>query len=148
MSEWTELVDILKKFPEKQAYNIIRTGILSGAELVAAAAKRLAPVDTGALAKSIKARRASGRGKDVLRAVVEAGGGKGEAWYANIVEKGHLVKQEDGKTVGQVPAKPYMVPAIEETKDQILSTIESTIRDEIMHKAFKGFNARRRRSRK
>lgn len=150
-----ELKKALVELPKRVQYNVLRTSIFRGAQTVRDAAKQKlisnGSVRTGKLSRDIKARRSRGTNTEVV-AVVEAGTGKG--WYARFVEKGHAVKQTTGyeqgrkvrlkpgqaaysrirpkrATVGHVPAKPFMVPALEENREKIKQDILKGVSEEI-----------------
>lgn len=117
------------------------------------AAKRFAPVDSGALRNSIgftfgdyaadnsNVRGVSGGGGHELSVTIHAG--DKTAWYASLVEFGtaaHLIKPREeggslninGRQVDQVQhpggsARPYFYPAYRLTKKQLKSRIRSAV---------------------
>lgn len=85
---------------------------LDAAEIVAAKARQLAPVDSGALRDSIRAARSKfADGGAVVLA------GSQEAFYPHMIEYG----------TSHAPAKPFLRPALEASASQIKDLIESAI---------------------
>jgi HK97 gp10 family phage protein len=91
-------------------------------EIIADRARALCPVDTGALKKSIRVRRLKGDPKLDVRIYagnrVEGGsmkkGAARGAFYAHMVEYGTV----------KMPAKPFLRPALNGSKGQIMSAME------------------------
>lgn len=143
------LIDQLREFSERVQYNVLRTSIFRGAQMVRDLAKQKlqsnGSVKTGRLLRDIKASRARSSLKTEVVAKVEGGTrrGKRAAWYGFLVEKGHLVKRGKGgkgknkKTIGQVPARPFLVPALEENKEKIKQEILEGLKKELQ-KAISG----------
>lgn len=82
----------------------------AAAELVAARAKERVPVDTGRLRDAIHVERDSGG-----FAVVA---GDTEAFYGHIVEHGGV----------RTPAHPFLVPAVEESRDEAIELVALALR--------------------
>jgi hypothetical protein len=123
---------------------------------------------TGRLLRDIRAIRIKSTKEEVI-ADVQGGTrrGKKSGWYGRLVEKGHLIKHAIGfeargknsrsfekttqgpatqirkkkEEVGHVPARPFLVPALEENKGLILKAIADGIQIEIkkvLEKAMSG----------
>lgn len=110
-----------------------RAALHAGAELVAAEARRLAPVDTGALRDSIKVAderdaRIYGKvnGADVSVFIGPVGSTEeGDVFYARFVEFG----------TRYMKAQPFMRPAIQSKREDaerlVLSTLRANLIDSI-----------------
>lgn len=131
MSEEVEgmqrLIKKLRTFPERVQKNVLRTAIYRGAQAVRDSAKANAASmgvrDTGALIKSIKARRSRGA-RDEVVSKVEVG-----KFYARFVELGFLHKGGE-----HVAARPFMRTAVEQNREKIVDTVQKGIREEIEKK--------------
>lgn len=139
--------------PVKTREQIRKTLASSAADMVDAA-KRFAPVDSGALRNSIGYTFGSHTADNANVRGVGSGGGDHElsvsihagdktAWYASLVEFGtvaHVIKPREpggsltigGRQVDQVQhpgasARPYFYPAYRLTKKQLKSRIRSSV---------------------
>ena len=105
----------------------LRAAVLSGAEIVADVASQLAPRSEdgshghkpGFLADNIKAEQQFTRRQDKAEAHV---GMDKEAWYGQLQETG---------TVHQ-PAQPFLRPALDETKDDVVDQVADELRARIL----------------
>lgn len=102
----------------------------AGAKFIVDEAKRLAPKKSGALASGITAQ--VGR-MQVGRVQINISYNKRQ-WYGKLVELGHALKRKrGGKTVGHVPAKPFLRPALdakaEAAKDAVGASLRASLRD-------------------
>lgn len=96
------------------------------ADLIAAEAKRLAPEKTGALKRGIVAR---------VSKVSAHFMGQGSAYVGvdyHIAPHAHLV--EYGARGGQMPAKPFMRPAIQSKQAEALRLIDTDLQQRINRK--------------
>ena len=83
-------------------------------EIVGEKARQLVPVDTGKLKATIRVARLKGDPKQNIR--VYAGNRlKGGAFYAHMVEKGTV----------KMKAKPFLRPALNASKGQIMAIMEN-----------------------
>jgi HK97 gp10 family phage protein len=87
-----ELDAALKALPVNLAKKHLRTALRAGAKIVQAEAKLLAPVESGALKKSIKVRAGKRSRRGGVRIVVTTGSKdslfKGDQWYGGPIEFG------------------------------------------------------------
>lgn len=144
------LPELKKKFGEltdKQQRGVLRTAIRAGGTMVAREAKRLVPVKTGALKKSIGVKVSVKQG-----GVTEATIGFGRRqYYGLMVELGHsqvfrtkevirrvrmkatgeIKEHRRKKTVGFVPARPFLRPALEGNEQRIVEIIAQNFRKHI-----------------
>src|SRR5689334_6562106 len=83
----------LRSLEPRVARKVITQSLREGAKIVAAEARRLVPVDTGQLKKSIKVR--TGKARKGRKSVIVMTGNqnlfKGQQFYAGFVEYGHRV---------------------------------------------------------
>lgn len=94
--------------------------LLVGARIIRDKAKKLVRVKTKRLRKAIRAKVGRRRGK--THATAFAAVDRKKAPHAHLIEFGHaLVK--DGKTIGTVPAYPFLGPAVEQTHKQVAATV-------------------------
>lgn len=124
----------LKKLPEKIQKNIMRAAIQAGASTLAKRIKAAAPVDTGALRKSIKAKRKRGKPTEVQSDVVTT------APHAHLIEFGHALKKGTGDkqtTIGQVPANPFFRNTLDQSRGDIVREITKKIVDRLASEASK-----------
>lgn len=133
MTGGAELERRLKALPGKIAKKLIRRALRSGAKIILAQAKANAPVDTGALKKSLKVRAAKRRGRGSVGVTVSTAEGdfKGDQFYASFIEYGHKRGKRPGKGATdareEVPARPFMRPAFDEKKQEAVNVISSTL---------------------
>ena len=99
-----EFEKVLQRMPLEIQLFVARYGCLAMGRVIAREARRLVPVDTGALRKSIRARtvRERFRGRKIPSAAGVFVGGTGAA-HANLVEHGTV----------KTSAKPFLRPAIQ-----------------------------------
>lgn len=123
-------------------------GLTQGLEAIAATAKYLAPVDTGDLRNSIKARPVTLKDGGVSGEVAataehaihqemgtgepgRASGGNGSGDMATYRTGGWVYPTKDGGfrfTRGQ-PAQPYMYPAYQGEKDAVIQAVADAIKE-------------------
>ena len=128
----TQLLRLLRNFPDRIQRNIINSVAGRGATVVKKHAKKNirqnGSVETGQLLNSLKSKKKKGvHGEQWIYT-------KDTAWYAHLVEFGTAPRRlarpipfeiEPGKWItlsytGQMPAKPFMRPAVEENQREIL----------------------------
>lgn len=137
----------LNKISDVAKSEIMEKAVKSGAKVVQAQAKELAPVDTGELRNSIKVKTNVENGKiqgivytnKEYAPYVEFGTGPvGEANKPDLppeVASEITYKQEGwhtprGYTQGQKP-QPFLYPALESSKDKVNKAVKNSIRKEI-----------------
>lgn len=89
--------------------------LLRGAKIIRDEARRRAPVYTGTLKRSIKARRGKRRAK--YYATAYAAADRKIAPHAHLVEYGTV----------KMNAKPYWRPAVDATREQVMRTVNEGI---------------------
>ena len=119
-----EMKDALKKLDKSTVEELITASLVSGALLIANKAKELAPIKTGTLRRSIHV-----GGHTELTRDFESGSSE----YSDLGAPGSLQAivgtnleyapyQEYGTSRG-VPAHPYMKPAMDTERDNVLKEI-------------------------
>lgn len=116
-----DTTDFLKSLPDKITEKIVKKSLRVGGNVLKNRIKQLAPVKTGATRKSIKiktSRTKSGSGTvaikvrvGVIKKFTSKSGQPRQVNYAKSLEFG----------IHGMPARPFVRPAFEETKDAILS---------------------------
>lgn len=106
--------------------NVGRRSLMKAAEPTADLAARLAPTERGILSFSISistklTSRHRGEKEDEIEVYIGPAGGQGALYYASHVEFGTV----------DAPAQPYMRPAWESTKSQVLGLIISSLKFEV-----------------
>lgn len=132
-----ELDKVLQSLAATTARGVTRRALTRALEPVAEAARGMAPKDTGKLAENIgvsskltksQAREARGTtSRDVQTLYV------GPQWAsAHLVEFGTGPRHhKSGKFVGVMPPQPFMRPAWDQNRQQVLDTLTDEIRAEI-----------------
>lgn len=124
-----ELARSLDQFSDQVARNITSKALAEAAEPMARAARAMAPKDSGELRESISASTRANikgrlRNKNLRFAFVGPSYSKYDAHYAphaHLVEFGTAVRHhKDGKYVGQAPAQPFMRPAFDQYKQEVV----------------------------
>ena len=122
------LFDDLMRLESKDAAKIIKKGLRQAATVVRNRAKKLVPVDTGLLRKSIKVYQTKGQRKHFYSYSVTGGGmtkkGKasaymGEAYYGGFIELG----------TKRMKPHPFLAPAFDTTKNEALDALQHKVRD-------------------
>lgn len=132
------LRDILDALPGKLGRQKVGEILRKAEKPLIAAAKAKAPKGNGDLIKSIGGIAGRGGGRGEQRYVGPRRGGANKGYAGHLVEYGTGPrKQKDGTNTGSMPAQPYMRPAYEETKDQIVQIIS----DEVAAVIADGFKA-------
>jgi len=129
-----QLVQSLKSFTAKEAFRVSRKGLTAGRETLIHTAKRLAPVDSGALRDSIRATISVNAKRESL--VIRAG--NKEAWYAHLVEYGfmhtsHGKRKVDRKPTsrGFVNGKAFMRNTLAMKADTVVDLFSDAVIDEV-----------------
>ena len=105
-----ELHKLLQSLPARIEANVLAGALRAGQQVVRRAAIQAAPIDSGALRKSIRVRVPKGaRKRGLVRVDVVAG--DATAWYAHLIEFG-TGSHYEGR--GRSVRKPYVIKA----KDQ------------------------------
>lgn len=115
-----ELDAALKELPNNVAKKHLRTALRAGAKIVQAEAKRLAPVETGALKKSIKVRARKRSRRGGVGIIVTTGNKdslfKGDQFYGGAIEWGWKkvpsFKGKDGKWKSLKTKNPRAKPEL------------------------------------
>ena len=121
----TELRDVLDALPGKLGRQVVGQILRKAEKPLIAAAKAKAPKADGDLIKSIGGIAGRGGGKGEQRYVGPRRGGPNKGYAGHLVEYGTGPRrQKDGTSTGSMPAQPFMRPAYEETKEQIVEIIK------------------------
>lgn len=127
-----QLEEALRALPEAMRGEVLQQSLVAGADPVRADAATRARLrrgprrrpETVALADSIKIFLGE---KDDVHAIVDVGSRKPTA---HLVELGHREVVGD-QTIGEVPAYPFLRPAFDENKEEVLKRIGDVMRKEI-----------------
>jgi HK97 gp10 family phage protein len=115
-----DLLADLQALPANMQKNSLRTSIFKGAQDLAAKVAAAAPVNTGSLKESIKAKRSRGKAGEVAAGI-------GGNYITKWVEFGHLLtkgkRRNGGKVVGHVPANPFIARTFEANKESLVNAI-------------------------
>lgn len=111
------LLKTLNQLPTRIQKNVMVGAIRSGANIVRDEARRLVPVDTGNLKKSIATIRRKGDRNTVQFSVTPSKGGKNDGWYAHFLEFG----------TSKMSAKPFLRPALDSKQDEVLQATKEYI---------------------
>lgn len=133
-----QLANGLKSLPNKLARRVLNKAMKKGAQLLADVTKEKTPVDTGALRDSIAVKL-----KKVSNVETQAIMGSHEkekdgVYYAHMVEYGgkYVIKargldkgKKKGRVIaaGSIKAQPFMRPAFDSSKDQVIDAISKEI---------------------
>ena len=115
----------LSKLPEKVQKRVVTGAVRASAKPIVQEAKRLVPVKTGNLKKSIGITKIRSKSKtEVVFAVSPRKTAKYDGFYGRFVEFGHVLKEKGkgkkGKVIGHAPPKPFLRPAYEKMSDECL----------------------------
>lgn len=111
------LIKALNQFPKNIQKNVMVGAIRAGSNIVRDEARRLAPIDTGNLKKSIATIRRKGDKNTVQFSVTPSKGGNHDGWYAHFLEFG----------TSNMSAKPFLRPAFESKQDEVLQATKEYI---------------------
>jgi HK97 gp10 family phage protein len=129
-----EIQETLALLARTTAKNVQRRGMAQALEPVASAARALAPIDSGDLEASIgiapRAYRARPRPDGV--GVMYVGPTWPQGAHAHLVEFGTGPRfHKSGRYVGAMPPDPFLRPAWDANKAQVLERLADAIRAEI-----------------
>jgi len=123
MSDVKGLDEVLKKLkilPARIQKNVVTGAIRAGAKPILKEAKRLVPVDTGTLKKSIGIVKRRSKDKNIVIFSVTPRIKKG-GWYAHFVEYG----------TAKMPAHPFMRPAVEKMASETIKSAQEYMRKRV-----------------
>lgn len=130
-----ELQGLERKIFDKAMNKTVR----AGAKVIQKAARENAPVRSneweganypnppGTLKKGIAIAKASRQPPTIVRYQV---GFAPKAWYGHLVERGHKLVRA-GKTIGHVPAHPFLRPAFDNNVQKVIEEMKTTLRGEL-----------------
>lgn len=134
VSGFKEIDDLLQAMPRQLAGQGVAAGLRRALQPVAAAARAYAPgsLDTRIrIAPTIKAGQQA-------QALEKPGKGKRVMFVGATAPHAHLVEfgtgpryHKNGKYVGIMPPDPFLRPAWDANKDQVLASLAAAIREEI-----------------
>ncbi len=109
---------------EKIQNKLIRKGMVAAGRIVQHRAKELVPVVTGALKRSIIARKPPGTKRGELRRQVKAG--NDQVPYARLIERGNeIYAAQRGVSVRK--STPFLKPALEQKTSEIIQAISDSV---------------------
>jgi HK97 gp10 family phage protein len=138
-------IALIRTVPQHFQGKVLQKALAAGAKPMIADAQIRAPVKTGKLERSIysyRDRRGSTRTKE-SRFIGVGTKGKLGAFYWKFIEFGRGVISTTGRTLGTpesgffgktvraVPAKPFLRPAFEATKNQSVAVIKTKLQSEL-----------------
>ena len=136
----SEVARALNRYGDAVSGDMLERAVVTGALNVQNRAKQLAAVLTGTLRRSIHigGHTFSGGGSDIGRGSV----GRHEVEvkvgtnvpYARRIEFGFTGTDSLGRTYNQ-PPRPYLRPAMEQTRSQVLSDTAAALRDQLRRAA-------------
>lgn len=130
----------LLSLPTKVARKVLGDAIRKGAYLLRDATQAKTPVKTGALRDSIKVKSKKLSEVEYQSTVAPfLSGGSNPVWYAHLVEFGgrYVIKAKGGDkdkrarvvATGRIGAQPFMRPAFDSTRSEIIRTISDKLAD-------------------
>lgn len=127
-----ELRRALRRLPEEISRRALKKGALAAAEVIRAEAARRAPRRTGALGRGIL-KQVDRKARDEVRVGI---GWSKDVFYGQFVEFGHSIvppgkTARKGGAVGNVPAKPFLRPAMDEKADEAVRAGAAVLRREV-----------------
>lgn len=134
ISGFREIDALLQAMPRQLAGQGVNAGLRRALQPVAAAARAYAP---GSLAGRIRIAPTIKAGQ-MAQAIEKPGKGRRVMFVGSGAPHAHLVEfgtgpryQKSGKYVGIMPPDPFLRPAWDANKDQVLATLADAIREEI-----------------
>ena len=115
-----EVLKKLKKLPEKVQKRVLVGAVRAGAKPIIKEAKRLVPVRTGTLKKSIGVVKRRSKDKNIIHYTVAPRKKKG-GWYAHYVEFG----------TSKMSAKPFMRPAYEKEGENSIKFVREYMKKRV-----------------
>lgn len=142
-----QLDEALQSLPDKLQRNVLRAALRAGGKPIADEAKRLVPVDSGRLQKSIKVTSRLVQGTPTAKVSV-GGRKKGQPFYAHLIEFGtaaHAIMAREGTkslfingvAVGKyvehpgAKAKPFMRPAMDSQARTAVERFSEVVRSRL-----------------
>jgi len=121
-----ELIEAFAKLPDKAA-EMIKPAVEQAGNLVLEKAKQKVSVGTGNLRDSLRLKK--GRLKPGRAGIIHnITWGSDVRGYAAPLELGHSIRfKKGGPTLGKVEARPYLRPAADESKEQVLDIITNAM---------------------
>lgn len=120
-----ELRQVLDALPGKLGRQTVGQILRKAEKPLIAAAKARVPKSQGDTEKSIGGIAGRGGGRGEQRYIGPRRGGPFKGYAGHLIEYGTGPrKQKDGTNTGSMPAHPFMRPAYEETKNQIVDIIK------------------------
>lgn len=137
-----ELETALKELPKSVASGALNAALKKAAEPMVAKARALAPVDTGALRKSIKAHPVPSKQRAYAASI--AIGPDRKHFYGAILEKGTGPRKvkKTGKMVGSIAAHPFLRPAFDAHKEEAQKIFREVLWEIVVKKAQQYLNRR------
>lgn len=132
---------LLKTLPDKVQRKVMKAAMKKAVKPIETAAQAKAPQDTGTLALSIGNKVKSYNKSKVTVGIVgpktgfsseSEGERKVPAWYAHLVEKGHIAP--DGT---RVPPQPFLGPAAEEQEGAAVDAMAGKLAEGVVREAKK-----------
>ena len=135
----TELTEAFKELTRATQKNVVTRALVEAGEPVVDAAKAAAPVASGDLRDSIQASAKAGKGRrskgDLSFAYIGPSYSKRDTDYAphaHLVEFGTVARyHKSGKFVGQAPAQPFLRPAWDSRKQQVIGRFAEALDNQI-----------------
>jgi len=117
-----ELIEAFAKLPDEAA-EMIKPAVEQAGKLVLEKAKEKVPVDSGKLRDSLRLKKARQR-PDSSGVIHYITWGPNVREYAAPLELGHAIRfKKGGPTHGRVAPRPYLRPAADESKEQVLDIV-------------------------
>lgn len=116
----------LKDFGNQMRNDIVDKAIFRAAIAPLTLAQLKVPVDTGALKESLARRRAKDPNYIGTEIIARRTAGFKGGYHAHLVEFGHriVIRTRNGlQQIGFQPPQPFIRPALEESKEDILSEV-------------------------
>lgn len=129
MTGHQEIDAVLRLMPLQLEHRVIQQGNAEAAKVLVNAAKLIAPEGpTGNLVDSIGVEKPSIQAADTIGEVhVGPRRGRYKGYAGHLVEFGTQKRNYNGANRGVMPKKPFMEPAFNKTKDQVIGGIVTGI---------------------
>lgn len=135
MRGWKEVHAAFKQLGKTgRLRNVQRKALYAGGVVIRDRARALCPVKRGRLRKAIIVLRRRGRPEYDHVAV---GIDYRKASHGHLVEFGTGPRVSNGRSTGQMPARPFMRPAFESSKEEVVAAIQSKSIEAIYEEARK-----------
>ena len=120
------LIKTLNTLPQNIQKNVMVGAVRAGSNIIRDEARRLVPIDTGNLKKSIVSIRRKGD-KNTIQFSVTPSRGKNDGWYAHFIEFG----------TSKMSAKPFLRPALESQQSEVLQKTKEYIANRLPNEVMK-----------